>query len=341
MRVGLNPQRDQPIADAEYMHQIILPVYIPDLEGYYEESLHILKHCLNSVIDTVHGNTLISVVNNGSCEEVSSYLDNLKEEGKIHELINTENIGKLNAIVKAIAGYNISYVTISDCDVLFCAGWQNATYEIYENFPKAGVVGLTPQFNMFSNNCTNTIFDNLLNSGCKFYRVEEPLKMWRFYSSLGWNMPEEHFYFDHILGIKKEETMACIGAGHYVATYRQELFQNLKKFFPYKLGGTTENYLDEVASKKGLWKLTTFKNYAFHMGNTWESWMAVAQTSVSNLDNPLINNNETPVSDSSLSFFFKNRLFKKLLNYSFFNKWFLKFKGLPVNLLKKYHKISY
>jgi hypothetical protein len=47
-------------------------VYIPHQEGYFKDSLKILQLCINSLVATVHAKTCISIVNNGSCDDVKS-----------------------------------------------------------------------------------------------------------------------------------------------------------------------------------------------------------------------------------------------------------------------------
>ena len=95
MRLGSNPNKQVEQEQSQYLHQVIVPVYIPNEEGYFVDALQILKICLDSLFNTVHDRTYITLVNNGSCENVVRYLDSLFLEKKIHELIHTDNIGKL------------------------------------------------------------------------------------------------------------------------------------------------------------------------------------------------------------------------------------------------------
>ena len=67
MRVGFNPHKDQEESISEYFHQVIVPVYIPNFEGYFKDSFIIFKLCLQSIFDTTHNKTFITIVNNGSC----------------------------------------------------------------------------------------------------------------------------------------------------------------------------------------------------------------------------------------------------------------------------------
>ena len=144
MRVGFNPNKDKVLPKSEFTHQVIVPVYIPHQKDYFKDSFQILQFCLESLITTSHSKTYITVVNNGSCEEVIVYLNQLHQEGKIQEVIHTTAIGKLNAILKGLTGHQFPLITITDADVMFLNDWQKATYEVFEAFPRAGVVSPVP-----------------------------------------------------------------------------------------------------------------------------------------------------------------------------------------------------
>ena len=79
--------------------------------------------------------TFITLVNNGSCENVLVYLNELFSQKKIHELIHTDNIGKINAVFKGLSGNNIELVTITDADVLFLSNWQSQTATVFKKIP--------------------------------------------------------------------------------------------------------------------------------------------------------------------------------------------------------------
>lgn len=64
-----------------------------------------------------------------------------------------------------------------------------------------------------------------------------------------------------------------IGSGHFVATYKKDIFEEIPSYFNYKMGGESEGYLDKIPLKKDYWRLTTADNYAYHMGNVLEDWM--------------------------------------------------------------------
>ena len=242
MRIGHNPHKDEVILQSNYLHQVVIPVYIPHQEGYFKDSLRILQLCLQSLLKTVHSRTFITVVNNGSCKPVIEYLDKVYQNSQIQELIHTENIGKINAILKGLTGNNIELVTIADADVLFLDSWQVATTDVFRALPRAGVVGIVPQFNMFKNKSGNVIFDNLFNRKLKFIPIQSTEGLIRFYNSIGWDRSYNKDYLKYGLGLEHNKVKVYVGCGHFVATYKKQMFQEMKSYLNYKLGGDSENY---------------------------------------------------------------------------------------------------
>ncbi len=94
MRVGFNPNKDKVLQKSDFFHQVIVPVYIPHQNDYFKDSFQILQFCLESLFKTCHYKTYITVVNNGSCNEVFAYLNQLQQEGKLQEVIHTNANGK-------------------------------------------------------------------------------------------------------------------------------------------------------------------------------------------------------------------------------------------------------
>src|SRR5690606_25517449 len=95
----------------------------------------------------------------------------------------------------------------------------------FNSIPKAGVVGIIPQFLTYQDKSENILLDNLWNSNLKFMEVKNPKALAEFYKSIGWkpNYPVERLRYT--LGLKNGKGFtACVGSGHAVATYRRELF---------------------------------------------------------------------------------------------------------------------
>lgn len=335
MRVGLNPNKDNLLEKTEHIHQVLIPVYIPNQEGYFKDSFQIFKLCLESLFATTHKKTFITIVNNGSGDFIKAYLDDLFKNRKIHEVIHTENIGKLNAILKGLAGNNIDLVTISDSDVLFLPNWQSETAKVFNEIPKAGVVGIVPQFKMYEGNCGNVIFDNLFNKNLKFIPVKNPNALIRFYDSIGWARDYNPDYLEYTLGLNMNQDLnVLVGSGHFVATYKKDIFEEITSYIGYKLGGPSEGYLDKAPLRKDYWRLTTYDNFAYHMGNALEDWMEITPIQTNN-ENLYVNfyNSKTI---NPLDYFIKNRLFVKFISIKVLVKLFLKWKRLPNRMIKKY-----
>jgi len=331
MRLGFNPNKDQETVSLVYSHQIIIPVYIPNQNDYFKNSLEILKLCLESLFLTVHKKTFITVINNGSCDEVKNYLRELYLEKKIHEVLETTNIGKLNAILKGIVGHNFPLITITDSDVLFLNDWQKATYSIFENFSKAGVVCPTPSSRSLRTFTSNIYWDNFFSKKLAFSKVKNPSALKNFAVSVGNPDFYNSAHLENYFTISSNNKKAVIGAGHFVGTYRGEIFNSLEvKYSNYKLGGDSESkILDIPVVKNGFWRLSTEDNYAYHMGNVVEQWM-YNEVSKLEKDTPEIDFKLKSIGSSSKWLYtVKSKVFCKFILNKKIMKYFLIFKGLP------------
>ena len=338
MRIGFNPNKDKIQEPNEFFHQVIVPVYIPNQEGYFKDSFAILQYCLQSLFKTSYPKTYFSIINNGSCAEVVHYLNVLYQENKIQELIHTTNIGKLNAVLKGITGQQFPLITIADADVLFLNDWQKATYQIFETFPKSGVVSTTPSSKMIRHFTSNVLFENILSNQMSFTQVANPDAMKSFAESVGNPSLYNKYHLEKYLTLSKGNIKAVIGAGHFVATYRGSIFDDLEQRNSiYCLGGNSEgNILDKPVVKKGFWRLSTENNYTFHMGNVKEYWMEEVLNSLSiDYSTPDAMNFEdkdySNIWNSFLMKFFSRILFRKP-----FWHFYIRYKGLNKEEAKQY-----
>lgn len=337
MRIGLNPNKDRIIAKTDFFHQIIIPVHIPNLADYFADGLKVLDLNLKSLFKTTHSKTYITIVNNGSCKEVENYLTELYCQGLIHELINTTAIGKLNAILKGIVGHAFEFITISDADVLFLENWQNKTYNVYENFPKAGVVSPVPSSKVLKQYTSGILLKYMFSNKLKFSKVVNPKAMQDFSKSIGNTNFYNHHHLNKYLTISSKEKQAVVGAGHFVATYRSLLFEpKLIKNTTFALGGKSEQeILDEPADRLGYWRLSTIDNHAYHMGNVLEDWMVTKYNAINflnkNVEVQLIPSKNSSSFMVKLYSFFSILLFKKP-----FWKLFLRWKGLTKDEAQEY-----
>jgi len=339
MRIGYNPHKDAPLQSSGYQHQVIIPVYLPDNKGYFKDGLKILGYCLDSLFKTTHKQTFITVVNNGSSPEAVTYLDELRREGKIHELIHTTNCGKLNAVLKGLSGNSFPLITIADSDVLFLNGWQNATYDVFDAFPKAGAVCPTPSSKSFKTYTYNIWFGLFFSRSLHFTKVKNPEALQHFADSIGNPDFYNEIHKKTYLTVANKNCKAVVGAGHFLVTYKNEVFEKLPiKYSSYKLGGDSEKeILDLPVVKKGLWRLSTEDNFAYHMGNTYESWMDAAFKDIKKEPSVLSKDlNYKKVHISKIGFLIQYKLFSKLLAYKKIMTWLLVRKGLSKTEAKSY-----
>jgi len=117
------------------------------------------------------------------------------------------------------------------------------------------------------------------------------------------------------LTVTNEDNKAVVGAGHFVTTYRSQVFDNLEsRFATFKLGGDSEGqFLDLPVVKKGFWRLSTADNYAYHMGNVSEDWMKVEVSKLIQNDKKSTFEVKPIQSSSKLAYFVKSKLFAKLI----------------------------
>ncbi len=331
MRIGFNPNKDKELLKTDFFHQVIIPVYIPNEEGYFKDSFQILKYCLESLFKTSHVNTYFTVVNNGSCKEVVAYLNVLHQNGIIHEIIHTSAIGKLNAILKGLIGQNFHLVTITDADVLFLNNWQSSTYEVFQNFSKAGAVCTTPSSKSFNNKTFNILFEKLFSKELRFTPVKNAKALESFAVSIDNLKFYNKAHLKHYLTISNGNFRAVVGAGHFVTTYRFDVFDKIKiAYTNYNLGGNSESeLLDVPVIKKGFWRLSTEDNYTFHMGNAFEPWMDEVFTKIERANsNEKYKFNFKPIKQSKFVYWLKNILFERILYHKKIKHRFLQYKGL-------------
>jgi hypothetical protein len=339
MRIGFNPNKDRIQEPNDFFHQVIIPVYIPNQEGYFKDSFAILQYCLNSLFKTSHNKTYFTIINNGSCQEVIDYLQKMFQDNKIQELIHTTNIGKLNAILKGITGQQFPLITITDADVLFLNDWQKATYEVFEVFPKAGAVSTTPSSKMLRYFTSNVLLENLLSKQLGFTKVLNPEAMWAFADSVGNSNLYNKHHLDKYLTLSKWDVKAVIGAGHFMATYRGAVFDDLKQRNSlYILGGNSEgDILDKPVVENGYWRLSTENNYTYHMGNFGEPWMEECLDNIKDQsDAAIAQPNLKGIHNSKVFNYVKEKIFFKLISKKYFWTWFLRYKGLNTEASKNY-----
>ena len=278
MRIGINPEKHNNQLSIEHYHRVVIPVYIPNLEdNYFKDALVILKLCFSSLLATIHNKTKISIINNGSCNAVSAYLDELyRNNDSIDQLLYSKiNLGKVNALYSVIKSNLEPLITISDADVMFLPNWQEAVEKIFINFPEAGMISPVPSSLAYRSKFINsTVYYGIIKGKIRFERVVSQEGLIKFEKSIGRKMYDD-IHLEKYLTISNVKSTAVIGCGHFVATLRSEVFKSSPpEVSAHKIVGGSENlYFDIPNDKAGFLRLATKDNYAYHLGNIFEPWM--------------------------------------------------------------------
>jgi len=277
MRIGMNPQKEEGKIEMKSFHRIILVIYIPNEEGFYKNSLDVFKLCLDSLIVTINSRALITVVNNGSYAKVSKFLEKYLKDKKIDTLItHNANIGKIDAQIGAARGAREKYITLSDTDILFVKGWQENVEKVFEKFENVGSVSPIPVRHAIYYGTSSVLKSIVLNKN-KFKEIpiaDNFNNYNRYLESINWDLETNENVKWPV--VENDGFEAVIGSGHQILTIDRDILFTTVPSNPSLIlvGNNSEfKYIDEPIDKSGKLRLSTFNNFAFHMGNTIESWM--------------------------------------------------------------------
>lgn len=276
MRIGSNPQKAANKTKLKTNHRVIVVVFIPELTGYYKNSLEVFQFCVQSLISANSGRYEITLVNNGSCEEVSKLINTYNPKDIDTVIHHRTNIGKIDALIGAARGAREDLITLSDADILFTNNWDKATQEIFSNFRNIGSVSPIPfRHGLFYG--TSSVLKEVLLKRVSFSFKEIPENFdnqAKYLKSINWNKEKDNKVTWPV--IKNGDFEAIVGSGHQVLTVKREILLSTvpKKPSLTLVGGSSElKYIDEPIDKSGGMRVSTYHNYAYHMGNQLESWM--------------------------------------------------------------------
>ncbi len=276
MRFGANPVKDNPNLSGYGRHRVIMPVYIPNEEGYFKQALEVLRLSLDSLELTGAGQIKLTVIVNAATAAVEQELVARCKRGTIDQLLfNQVNRGKIDAVLAAARGAYEELVTISDCDILFKSGWSEAVESVFMNFPECASVSPLPSPGLCWYETSSTVTGAWLGRCLGYGKVISDEDINRF--SLSVSDSADRFSKEEQntqIYVDRNGTKAVIGCTHCVATYRRQLIFMLP-FFPLLKGisGDSVKVLDETPDQLGYWRLSTAQAFAYHMGNVPESWM--------------------------------------------------------------------
>lgn len=331
MRIGNNPEKENYKLIPENYHRVIIPVYIPNFDGYFKESFQVFKLCLESLLLTIHNKTRITIYNNNCHKDVEDYIKAKYEESIfIDQVFNSKvNMGKINAILSSVKGNLEPLITITDADVLFKNGWQQEVEKLFVSFPEAGMISPVPLNKALSIYNSNNWYFGFFKSKLKYREVIDPNAMYLFDLSLGnkdfvYNSDNYKKYLTIKSNINND--YAVMGCGHFVATLTRHIFDkgSNEPAFVKVSNGVESKFIDSPNENLGFLRLSTPNNLAYHMGNYIEGWM---QLEFNKLNNEL---SETFINIQNLSFkplkkrqIFIGKLLNKIIKNKSFKNYFL------------------
>jgi hypothetical protein len=248
-------------------------VYIQE-GGWFETAYDTLVLCIESLRQTTHEQTGITVIANACSEKVLQYLLQKNKEGVIDQLIiNYENKGKVDPLISVMKGCREDLITISDCDVLFKAGWQHEVEKIFQTIPHTGMVSPMPAPSMYHTFTAWSWYFGFTKGKIKRMPNLDKDVLLTFRASIGAGdqLTEVEKYPYYLL---YKDITAGIGCGHFCATYSKEVIPHLPMSYSGSQFDNAElHYLDLPVEKNGFLRLSTAKGYIYHMGNVAEPWM--------------------------------------------------------------------
>jgi len=145
-------------------------VHIPNIEGYFQDSLEVLDLCIKSMYAHTSVDFDLHVFDNGSCKDVKEYLNKMYEEGFIHTLTySSENLFKTGGLINLLKQASNEYVAFTDSDVFFLPNWFNESKKIFDEFSDIGQVTSSP---LASNKDKGFIYDEFLKDLSKDKKSE-------------------------------------------------------------------------------------------------------------------------------------------------------------------------
>jgi hypothetical protein len=278
VRIGINPSKlVKNINFNEPVITVCIINHIPVTEGYWKESLNVLKVCLDSLISNTKLPINIFVFDNASCKQAKDYLLDLSKKGQINFLLlSSKNIGKCAAWNYLFGSIQSEFTVYSDSDVYFYPGWEKAHLDIFSNFDSVGMVTGLPVREKVSISTTSTF--RQIESDKDVNTVKGKLIPYHylkeFRNSLGddveiyWS--EEYIGIDDVI-IEKGTHRAYVGASHFQFMIPTKVARSLIPFPTNKLVAGNEGLLEESVDRMGLMRLSTVKRVVHHIGNSLEN----------------------------------------------------------------------
>jgi len=277
MRKGQNPAKMGLKAYQPKPLGVALLTYIPNQEGFFKNSLEVLKYQIASLHSATTDFDLL-VFDNGSCLAVQEELQRWKEQGQIHFLFLSQvNVGKVGAINWILSGMPNDWICYSDGDMFFRPGWLENSLAIFDAFPTAGLVFAQP-----------TLFDTLRGTGQAYHQLEAdgrfqltkeiiPAESVREYA-LGFdvNAELEKQLMETPVSVAEDKTSrvrAVVGGAHNQFLVSRAVARRIVPLpTQFALSPIEDSAFNRRVDDLGLVQLSTIEPFTFHVGNRLDEW---------------------------------------------------------------------
>lgn len=278
-RVGMNPARDRISSYKPAGVTVVVLVYVPYLSGYFQHRLEVLKVSLASLFRHTNVPYDLLVFDNGSCDEVKTYLRSLFESGRINYLISSkENVGKIGAFKVMFAAAPGELIAYADDDIFYYPGWLHAHLKIVDAFPQVGMV---------SGCALRTLYDHGISSNLKFAERELRATLIRGQNiprqwEIDWAVSYGREVEDHLEKLDQMQDIQLEMSGmkvYAVANHNQFVAPKrvLLEFLPETWSGRLMGQMDDLdaaVDEGGYLRLSTLERTTRHMGNLIDESMA-------------------------------------------------------------------
>jgi glycosyltransferase involved in cell wall biosynthesis len=326
MRTGQNPSKSGIPAYKPQQLGIALLVYIPFKEGYFKNSLDILKFQIESIYKNTAQKFDLLVFDNGSCPEVVHALGELREDGYIEWLVlSKNNLGKVGAWNWIFASMPNELICYADSDVLFRDGWLENSLAILNAFPNVGMVSAQPTFHDVLEGKGRAHLALQEDNNFEFGSYHPDRKIVEEYcNGIGADDKLSSIFFDMDLPCvsnKSNNSNAVIGATHMQFIIPQRVARDVVPL-PVRKGlhRAETTSLDRRIDELGYLHLSTKSSYVMHMGNVINEKLLSEVNSINGGMDSGLKSAEVVLSKKSTLF----RTISKLMKIPSFQRFFLR-----------------